>query len=102
MMLSLIPAGVLVLCGIFALFRPTRVIAAYLASLVVCSVGLAMALGAVALVGAWLLYPYPDGGDGQGLTAALWSLAAAAVGGLAGLPLGAAIAHKLTRGRPPF
>ncbi|CAN7205164.1 hypothetical protein [Brevundimonas sp. LjRoot202] len=102
MIFSFIPAGLLGMCGVLALFRSTRVIAAYLASLVTCSIALAVVFGAAGLVGAWLLYPYPDGGDGQGLTAGLWALAAAAVGGIAGLVVGAAVAHRLTRGRPLF
>ncbi|HYC98406.1 hypothetical protein [Brevundimonas sp.] len=90
-------------CGLLALFRPTRVIAVYLASIAVCSVGVAFALAAAGLFGAWLLYPYPgSGGDGQGLTMAIWGLVGLGVGGLAGAGVGIMLAHRLTRGRPLF
>ena len=92
MIYSFIPAGLLALAGALALFRPTRVLAAYVAGIIACSTGLAIALAGLGLVGAMWLYPYSgEGGDGLGLAMALWFL----LGGVA-------VAHKLTRGRPLF
>ena len=89
--------------GLLALFPSTRVIAVYLASIGVCTVGLACAFAAAGLFVGWLTYPYSgEGGDGQGLTMGFWGIGGLGLGGLAGIGAGIALAHRLTRGRPLF
>ncbi len=89
--------------GLLALFPSTRVIAVYLACICACTAGLVCAFAAVGLFIGWITYPYSgEGGDGLGLTMAFWGIGGLALGGLAGIGAGIALAHRLTRGRPLF
>jgi len=95
--------GGLAFSGLLALFPSTRVIAVYLASIVVCTAGIAGAFAAAGLLVGWLTYPYSgEGGDGLGLTMAFWGIGGLGLGILAGIGAGIALAHRLTRGRPLF
>lgn len=95
--------GGLALSGLLALFPSTRALAVYLASIAVCTAGLACAFAAAALFVGWLIYPYSgEGGDGLGLTMGLWGIGGLGLGGLAGVGAGIALAHRLTRGRDLF
>lgn len=95
--------GGLALSGLLALFPATRVVAVYLASILVCTAGIACAFAAAGLFVGWLTYPYSgEGGDGLGLTMGFWGIGGLGLGGLAGIGAGIALAHRLTRGRPLF
>ena len=103
MTVLMILLGGLAFSGLLALFSPTRVIAVYLASIGLCTAGLACVFAAAGLFVGWLTYPYSgEGGDGLGLAMGVWSIGAMGLGGLAGIGVGIALAHSLTRGRPLF
>ncbi|MDP1911780.1 hypothetical protein [Brevundimonas sp.] len=86
-------------CGFLALFKPVRVLAAYLALMGTVGVWLSFALSTLALVApAWIDLPFDSSVGGILLIGGY--LAGMAGGGILGTVLGALLARKLTGKRP--
>ncbi|MDP1778047.1 MAG: hypothetical protein Q8K90_05505 [Brevundimonas sp.] len=86
-------------CGLLALFKPVRVLAAYLALMGTAGVWLSLALSTLALVvPAWINLPSDSNVGGFLLIGGY--LAGMAGGGILGAVLGALLAQKLTGKRP--
>ena len=86
-------------CGFLALFKPVRVLAAYLALMGTVGVWLSLALSTLVLVvPAWIDLPFDSSAGGILL---IWGyMAGMAGGGILGAVLGALLARKLTGRRP--
>lgn len=86
-------------CGLLAIFKPMRVLAAYLALMGTTGVWLSFALSTLALVvPAWIDLPSNSNFSGMMLIGGY--LAGMAGGGILGAVLGALLARKLTGKRP--
>jgi len=86
-------------CGVLALFRPLRVLSAYLALAGTLGVWMSFALSTGAIFVPSLLH-MEEGSQAGAAVFIGGYLAGMAGGGLLGAVLGLLLAHRLTRGRP--